>query len=202
MILRVTKYGEPILRTKGEPITSFSKDLEAFAQDMIETMHANNGVGLAAQQVDRALQICIVDLSLAYPTQEHIDFEYTYDGRTPPLQLIMPLVIVNPHLQFVSKDKDIAPEGCLSFPSLEGDIKRHSSIRLEFQDIQGNPHQLDCNRFFARVIQHEFDHLQGVLYIDRMGKKDLKRLDPELKKMKQLAQDKLQESDHLNPEPS
>lgn len=190
MILRITQYGEPILRIKGKRITSFDKNLEAFAQDMIETMHANNGVGLAAQQVNRALQICTVDLSRAYPTQEDIDFAYTYDGKNIPLNLIMPLIIVNPRLKQTSKAKETAVEGCLSFPNLEGNIKRNSSIHLEFQDIRGHTHVLDCDHFFARVIQHEFDHLQGVLYIDRMDIKDLKSLRPELKKLKLLAKRK------------
>ncbi len=194
MILRITQYGEPVLRVKGEPVTCFDSDLEVFARDMIETMHAHNGVGLAAQQVNCALQICVVDLRAAYVSKERIDFEYTCDGKTPPLQIIMPLVIVNPRLKLIPGTKVVDEEGCLSFPNLQGSVERYRSICLEFQDLQGAPHVLDCNNFLARVIQHEFDHLQGVLYIDRMDKQDLTRLAPELKNLKRQARSKLRKA--------
>lgn len=180
MALRITQYEEPILRKKGKKITAFDKPLRLLVQQMIETMNAANGIGIAAQQVGEDLQLCIVDVR-----ECEDDFAYVLDGRQPPVDLIMPMVIANPEVEFLEGEATVYEEGCLSFPDLRGEVKRPEAVRLKFQDGEGNPHLLECDGIFARCIQHEVDHVNGILFIDRMDKKTLRKLEPKLKKLKE-----------------
>jgi len=133
---------------------------------MIEAMHEAQGIGLAAQQVGHPIQLCVVDLRVA-----EVDFEWTLDGAKPPLELFMPMVIANPKVSAAKKAPTAtADEGCLSFPEIRGDVSRVREISVKFQDQAGLRHTLDCTGLFARCILHEVDHLNGVLFIDRMEK--------------------------------
>jgi peptide deformylase len=177
MSLQIVHYSDPILRRKGEKITMFDAFLRQLSADMIETMHAASGIGLAAQQIGRALQICVIDLR---PVE--VDFTWELDGAKPPLELIMPMTLVNPEVTFVrGTDEYLYEEGCLSFPNIRGDVARPDAITAKFQDQDGVPHVLRCDGLFARCIQHETDHLNGVLFIDRMEKKVRTKLDPEIR---------------------
>jgi peptide deformylase len=177
MSLRIVHYNEPVLRTKGEKVTTFDGALSLLAQQMIETMHEASGIGLAAQQIGRALQLCVVDLREA----EH-DFTWELDGAKPPLELFMPLVIANPKITVVrGTPETLYEEGCLSFPKIRGEIARPDAIVVTFQDAAGIPHTLACDGLFSRCIQHEADHLNGVLFIDRMDKKTRSSLDEDVK---------------------
>jgi len=130
-------------------------------------MHAAAGIGLAAQQIGKAFQICVVDLREA-----EAKFNWSLDGAKPPLDLIMPLVLVNPAVTVVpGTPETIYEEGCLSFPKIRGDVSRRDNIVVKFKDEHGVPHSLACDGLFARCIQHEVDHLNGVLFIERMDKK-------------------------------
>lgn len=177
MSLQIVHYNDPVLRRKGEKITVFDAALADLAAGMQAAMHEAAGIGLAAQQVGRALQLCVVDLRPA-----EIDFTWELDGAKLPLELIMPMTIVNPELM-VPRDTDdfLYEEGCLSFPKIRGDVARPDAIIVKFQDERGTPHLLRCDGLFARCIQHEIDHLNGVLFIDRMDKKTRASLDPEIK---------------------
>ena len=167
MSLTIVHYNAPVLRKKGEKVTVFDATLAQLAQDMIATMHAAEGIGLAAQQIGRALQLCVVDLRRAAP-----EFTWELDGAKPPLDLFMPMVVVNPRLKAVAGTAELVyEEGCLSFPAIHGDVVRPDAIVAEFQDERGVPHTLRCNGLLARCLQHEADHLNGVLFIDRMTKK-------------------------------
>jgi peptide deformylase len=177
MSLPIVHYSDPILRRKGEKITVFDTSLAALSAAMIETMHAANGIGLAAQQVGRAVQVCVVDLR---PVE--VDFSWEFDGTKPPLELFMPLVIVNPDVTVARETGDyIYEEGCLSFPAIRGDVTRPDAITVKFKDEKGIPHILRCDGLLSRCIQHEADHLNGVLFIDRMEKKVRTKIDPEVK---------------------
>jgi peptide deformylase len=147
-------------------VAKFDAALAALADDMVATMHAAEGIGLAAQQVGRALQFCVVDLRDAKR-----DFAWELDGARPPLELFMPLALANPAVTPLPSDETLYEEGCLSFPGIRGDVARPDAARVEFQDLQGLPHTLVCTGLLARCIQHEADHLNGVLFIDRMDKK-------------------------------
>lgn len=181
MSLTIVHYNNQILRRKGAKVTAFDAALAALANAMIETMHAAHGIGLAAQQVGHALQLCVVDLRAA-----EAEFTWELDGAKPPLDLFMPLVIVNPEITVDANTDDYAlEEGCLSFPNIRGDVFRPDAITVKFQDQHGTPHVLKCNDLLSRCIQHEYDHLQGTLFIDRMEKKVRSGLD---KAVKELAQ--------------
>ena len=187
MILRVTQYGEPILRKAGEPVTLFDDELAELADDMVDTMYDEEGIGLAAQQVDIPIQFCVVDVQP--PEGEAAPFEYTFDGKKPPLELIMPLAIANPKVTITDPTEDVYNEGCLSFPDIRGNVNRPMGVRCEFQDVEGNPHVLECNGLLGRCILHEVDHLNGVLFIDKMDKRDLKKMESRIKKLKRASRD-------------
>ena len=187
MILRITQYGEPILRKVGEPITEFDEALAELAKDMVDTMYEEAGIGLAAQQVDRALQICVIDVRP--PESVEVPFTYNYDGKQPPLDLIMPMAIVNPKVTIIDNTEDVYEEGCLSFPGVNGKVDRPIGIRCEFQDTEGNSHVIEADGLLGRCILHEVDHLNGKLFIDLMQKRDLKKNETKIKKLKRESRD-------------
>ena len=163
----------------------FDAFLRQLSNDMIETMHEANGIGLAAQQIGRALQICVVDLR---PVD--VDFTWELDGAKPPLELIMPMTIVNPDLTVVDgTDEYLYEEGCLSFPKIRGDVARPDAITVKFQDQHGVAHILRCDGLLARCIQHEADHLNGILFIDRMEKKVRSKIDPEVRALARVTRE-------------
>lgn len=184
MVLKIVHFNEPILRKKGAKVTAFNAALAKLAAGMTAAMHAAEGIGLAAQQVGQALQLCVVDLR---PVEAK--FTWEYDGARPPLELFMPLALVNPVVTLVPEPETVYEEGCLSFPEIRGDVVRPDEITVRFQDPAGHAHVLRCNGLFARCIQHEVDHLNGVLYIDRMKKDVLAALGPQLKALKKQTRE-------------
>ena len=178
MSLPIVHYNLPVLRKKGAKISAFDPELRKLADDMIETMHESQGIGLAAQQIGKAIQLCVLDLR-----ETKLEFTWTLDGAHQPLDLIMPMALVNPEVTLLPSPKVPYEEGCLSFPDIRGDVDRPEVISVKFQDVHGTPHQLTCNGLFARCIQHEVDHLNGVLFIDRMTKKVRAPLEQAIKQL-------------------
>lgn len=177
MALRIVHYNEPVLRTKGEKVSVFDRALVQLADDMVETMHQAAGIGLAAQQIGRALQLCVVDLR-----ESEADFSWELDGARPPMELFMPFALANPKITVVpGTPVTTYEEGCLSFPKIRGDVERPDAITVSFQDQHGVPHVLKCDGLFSRCIQHEVDHLNGVLFIERMAKKTRAAIDDAVK---------------------
>jgi len=177
MPLSIVHYNDPVLRRKGDKVAVFDGALRDFASAMITLMHEAGGIGLAAQQVGRAIQLCVVDLRLS-----EAEFSWELDGARPPLELFMPMVVINPEVTPAPKAAEaVVEEGCLSFPEIRGDVPRPDQIAVRFQDEHGRPHLLVCNGLLARCLQHEFDHLQGILFIDRMEKKVRAGIDPLVK---------------------
>jgi peptide deformylase len=177
MPLRIVHYNDPILRVKGEKVSAFDADLIRLTNEMVATMHEAGGIGLAAQQIGRAIQLCVVDLR-----ESDEQFDWELDGAHPPLDLFMPMAIANPQVSLVKGTLDtVFEEGCLSFPKIRGDVVRPDAIEVKFKDQNGIPHLLKCDGLFARCIQHEVDHLNGVLFIDRMEKKVRASLDDAVK---------------------
>ena len=177
----LTYYGNPVLREKGTAVETFDSDLKSLVSDMIDTMYAEEGIGLAAQQIGIAQQICVVDVRP--PKESEIHFNYSYDGKSIPLNLFMPLAIINPELEITDATKSLYQEGCLSFPNILGNVSRATAIRCQFQDTDGHSHTLEADGLLARCILHEVDHLNGVLFIDIMEKKDTQK---NLTRIKQL----------------
>lgn len=179
MALEIVHYGDPILRKKGKPVTAFDAALGRLADDMVATMHEAAGIGLAAQQIGLALQLCVLDLR-----ETEADFTWRLDGTMPPLDLFMPMAMVNPVVTLVPEPTGVYEEGCLSFPEIRGDIVRPDALSVRFQDVHGQPHEMSCTGLLARCVQHEVDHLNGVLFIERMDKKVLAALEEPLRALK------------------
>ncbi len=186
---RIVHYNDPILRKKGAPVTAFNAALKKLAAEMVEAMQAAEGIGLAAQQVGHAIQLCVVDLRPA-----EAKFNWAYDGARLPLELFMPLALVNPEVAAVPEPETVYEEGCLSFPHIRGDVFRPDKITVKFKDVTGHAHVLQCDGLLGRCVQHEVDHLHGVLYIDRMAKDVLARLEPELKALRKQTRESAKKS--------
>ena len=165
MILEVIKYGNPVLRAKGKRVGEIDENVRALAENMVETMRGANGVGLAAQQVGTPLQLAVVDVSNA---AEDRPSSMEIDGKPVTLEDWMPLVFVNPRLE-PGKEKEIGVEGCLSFPELTGDIERAAFVKAHVQLLDGRIFEFGATGLLARALQHEVDHLNGILFIDRMN---------------------------------
>jgi peptide deformylase len=180
MTLRITQYGESILHQKGKNVEIFNSELSKLSIDMLESMRQVEGIGLAAQQVGKALQFCVVDVP------EHPEFPTTciLDGKPLSSILLMPLSLANPSVDFLPSDEFYYEEGCLSFPEIRGDVARPERIVVRYQDLDGAVHQLECDGLLSRCIQHEVDHLNGVLFIDRMEKDVLSEIKSEIKALK------------------
>lgn len=176
MILEIVKYGNPVLRQKGAKIESITPEIKKLIADMFETMEANHGVGLAAQQIGRALQLTVIDVRAA---QKERPSTLELDGKPADISEIMPLTLINPLVTPVA-EKAEGSEGCLSFPEIFGEINRPESVDVTALNEKGKPISFRCGGLLARAVQHETDHLNGILFIDRMDKKVKAEIQPEL----------------------
>lgn len=165
MKLTIRKYGDPILRAKGKRIEEIDDKVRALAENMLETMEAANGIGLAAQQVGQALQLTVLDVSQIEdrPSTMALNGEPVAD-----LAAVMPLVLVNPVLS-PGEERESGSEGCLSFPDITAEIDRSVSVLVEAETLEGDRLQIEASGLLARALQHEVDHLNGILFIDRMN---------------------------------
>lgn len=175
MILEIVKYGHPVLRKKGERIESITPEIKMLITDMFETMEENHGVGLAAQQVGVAKQLTVIDVRAVTDRPSTLEL----DGQPADPADIMPLVLINPEITPVGEPVT-GGEGCLSFPEIFGEILRPAVVDVQALDAQGRPIAFRCGGLLARAVQHEKDHLNGVLFIDRMDKKTKAELQTEL----------------------
>jgi peptide deformylase len=171
----VVKYGHPALRQKGARIEKITTEIKALIEDMLETMYAAKGVGLAAQQVGRALQLTVLDVRGATDRPSVLELE----GKEADVNSIMPVVLINPEVKG-SGERLVAPEGCLSFPEIYGDISRHALAEVRALNRKGEELEFRCRGLLSRAIQHEVDHLNGILYIDRMSRGEKDELKPQL----------------------
>ena len=188
MVLRVTHFGEPILHRDGDPVTEFDASLRTLAEDMVETMYAMEGVGIAAQQVDLPLRFFVIDMQL--PPDEPA-FLSRLDGRPIPHALLFPLHCANPEVEPVAPETDTMEEGCLSFPGIRAEITRPLTVRLRYQDLTGARHELLADGWLARAIQHEYDHTRGILFTERMDPRTRRDLETKLKRLKRETRDRL-----------
>jgi peptide deformylase len=175
MILEIVKYGHPTLRKKGACLESITPEIKKLIADMFETMEANHGVGLAAQQVGQAVQLTVIDVRAVTDRPSTLEL----NGLAADVATIMPLVLINPVITPVGEVVK-GGEGCLSFPEIFADISRPGQVDVKALDVRGKPIQFRCGGLLARAVQHETDHLNGILFIDRMDKKTKAELQPEL----------------------
>ena len=165
MALRdIVLFGEPVLRVKADKVESFDDDLSRLVDDMIETMEVAEGIGLAAPQVGKSLALCVVN-------------NYLIDDDAEPKAYINPEVCA-------TEGSVEVEEGCLSIPDIREDVTRPEKIEIKYFDLEGKEHTETCDGMLARVLQHEIDHLNGVLFIDRISSIKRQLL---AKRLKQIA---------------
>jgi peptide deformylase len=183
MKLSILQYGDPILRAKGKRVDKIDDRIRELARGMIETMHAANGVGLAAQQVGEALQLTVLDVSQVEDRPSTLKL----NGKDISPGDAMPLVLINPEIE-VRDETEVGTEGCLSFPEITGDIERAKSISVRAQNVEGEMVEIEASGLLARAIQHELDHLNGILFIDRMSSAAKVSLSSRLKRLQKETQ--------------
>jgi peptide deformylase len=149
MVLKIVKYPEPVLSQPGEPVTEFNDELRKLVADMFETVYAAQGIGLAAPQVGISKRLTVIDLSV---------------GKEPKEKL----VLINPEI-ISSEGKLYEEEGCLSFPEIREKVSRAAKVRIRAQDEYGKWFEMDGEELLSRAMQHEIDHLDGILFIFRMS---------------------------------
>lgn len=154
--LKIRYYGDPVLRRETQNVVEFNSDLVRFIQDMIETMHQNSGVGLAAPQVGDLRSLFVIDVS---------------EEEEEPSE---PVVMINPDIQELY-GSCVLEEGCLSIPEVRVEVERPEEIKVKYQNEKGEKKELQCDGILARIVQHEVDHLRGRLMIDYISsvKRDL-----------------------------
>jgi peptide deformylase len=183
MKLSILQYGDPILRAKGKRIEQVDDRLRELVESMIETMHAANGVGLAAQQIGEPIQLTVLDVSQV----EDRPMTMKLNGEDVDPATTMPLVLMNPQIE-LGGETEVGTEGCLSFPEITGEIDRAKSITVRAQNLEGATIEIETAGFLARAIQHEVDHLNGILFIDRMSSGAKASLASKLKRLQKETQ--------------
>ena len=178
MILEITQYGDPVLRKKCSKIDEVDEVLLKLAEDMVETMMDANGVGLAAPQIGKDIRMAVVDVS---HDPECVTF-LKVNGEDAKMEDVMPLVFVNPELE-LDGPRESDMEGCLSIDNIRANVRRPSIVKAKLHQLDGSVMELEADGLLSRAIQHEVDHLNGILFVDRISpaakvsvKRKLKRL--------------------------
>ena len=149
--LKLYEYPHPVLKKKAEKVIRVDDELRRFLDDMLETMYASNGCGLAAPQVGVSQRVVVIDIA--------------HEGEEP-----QPLYLVNPEIVWASDEKEICEEGCLSVPGQRAEVERSASVRIRYLDYNGDEQEMLAEDFLAVAAQHELDHLEGILYIDHLSR--------------------------------
>ena len=159
-ILKIARMGHPALRTPAMAVEDpTSPEIKALVADMVETMHDADGTGLAAPQVHVGLRVVVFFVDASRVSEE----EELEEGGGIPLT-----VLINPEIEPLSDEMELGWEGCLSVPGMSGEVPRHTHIRYRGVDLDGKPFEREASGFHARVVQHECDHLDGILYPSRV----------------------------------
>jgi len=164
MILEITQFGNPVLRKKCRAIEQVDDALLEFAQNMIETMVDAEGVGLAAPQVNEDIRMAVIDVS---HDPECVSF-LKVNGEDAKMEDVMPLVFINPKLE-LDGPKESESEGCLSIHDIRANVRRPTMVKATLPQLDGSVIELETDGLLARAIQHEVDHLNGILFVDRIS---------------------------------
>lgn len=186
MVLPVVMYGTPVLRQKGARIEALTPTIHKLIADMLETMYAYKGIGLAAQQVGIPIQLTVIDVRGVTDRPSSLELK----DQPADIPAFMPLVLLNPEITPVGQPA-AGPEGCLSFPEIFADISRPDVVDVKGLDKEGHPLRFRCGGLLARAVQHETDHLHGILFIDRMDKKTKEELRSDLELLQTETKSKL-----------
>ncbi len=176
MVLEITQLGNPVLRKKCKAVAEVTDEVRKLAEDMVETMNAADGVGIAAPQVGVEVRMAVVDVS---HDPECVSF-FRLNGEDAALKDYMPLVFINPELELLG-DKENDMEGCLSIHEIRANVKRPTAVKASLPQLDGSVLEIETDGLLARALQHEVDHLNGVLFIDRMSAASKARLKKRLK---------------------
>lgn len=177
MILKILHYPDPRLREVAQPVVNFNSELKTLAKNMLETMYDARGIGLAAPQVGQLTRLLVIDCR---PKDEQGRYSIE-DQSELEIAITQPLVVCNPKI-IKKKGKTTYDEGCLSVPSFYETVERADWIELEYQDLQGQTQRLQTDGLLAIVIQHEMDHLEGTLFIDRISFTHSSRIKKQIEK--------------------
>jgi len=161
MSLEICKFGNPVLRKKAAPVQEVTDEVRALADEMLEAMYKERGVGLAAEQVGRSEAICVIDVPPPSDRNEE-------GGRDNP-DVAMPLVLINPEITGCSEETEVGEEGCLSFPEIYAKVERAYEVDVKFLDRDGIEQTVHAKGLLSRAVQHELDHLNAILLVDRMS---------------------------------
>lgn len=175
MSLPICTYGNPVLRKKAVEVKEITGEIHELAKDMLETMYEEHGVGLAAEQVGSTHRIFVIDIPA--------DSDMEDDGTRENPDVAMPLVLINPQVTGHTEDIQVGPEGCLSFPDIFANVERWYEVDAEYTDLEGKVRQVHAKGLLARAIQHELDHLDGILLVDRMSSVKKVALSGKLKRL-------------------
>jgi len=175
MELPLAYYGDPVLRKKGEQITEITEEIRQLAKDMVDTMRANNGIGLAAPQVHKSLAMFVTEVPIPNQNEETGENEWL-PGTVK--------VFINPKVVDYSDEQWTNDEGCLSIPEVFGAVARPVAIKIQAKDLDGNDIEAEFTWLDARCFLHENDHVNGVLFIDRVQGKERTELEPQLRSLK------------------
>lgn len=186
MVLDIVNFGHPVLRQKGAKIEKVTPEVKQLIDSMLETMKHAHGVGLAAQQIGQALQLAVIDVRGIEdrPSTLHLD------GEPADVAAFMPLILLNPEVKPVNAAVK-GPEGCLSFPEIYADIERPESVDVTVMTLDGKTKSFRCGGLLSRAVQHENDHLNGILFIDRMDRNTKAELKPEIDDLQAATKKKL-----------
>lgn len=164
MLLDIVKYGNSVLRAKGVKADPKDPKFQKLSADMLQTMEHANGVGLAAQQIGIPVQLAVIDVRDVEDRPSTMEV----DGKPVVMEDFMPMILLNPELE-LGEEKEEGIEGCLSFPEVTGEIMRSVRVKVKAQQLNGSSIQFEATGLLSRALQHEVDHLNGILFIDRMN---------------------------------
>jgi peptide deformylase len=179
MIREIVHYDAPVLRTKGKEVGAITPQIKALVEDLLDTMRAARGVGLAAQQIGEAVQLAVIDITGVKERPSRMWLA----GQPVDPEIYMPLVLINPALK-PTKTKIVGHEGCLSFPGLTLDLARSQRVAVKTRTLDGGLFEFDAGGLLARAVLHEVDHLHGKLFIDDLSAEDRRAIREDLELIK------------------
>lgn len=182
MLLSIRQYGDSVLRAVSAPIEHVDDDLKTLADNMLETMYAANGIGLAAPQVGLNIRLVVIDIPEDEEEEDAPVATAMVNGERRPVKDIMPLVFINPTLEPYGK-QSLFTEGCLSVRNVRANVSRPDHVRATLPQLDGSVLEIDCDGLLARCLQHECDHLEGFLFTDRVSSAAKITLSKKLKKL-------------------
>ena len=186
-IREILEIPDPRLKVVSEPVTQFDAELKTLVEDMFETMYDAPGIGLAAIQVGVPLRVLVIDLQPDDPDAEPVacDHDGHHHHHQPTLK--QPRVFINPEIMDPSEDHSVYSEGCLSVPEIYADVERPARIRARWHDLDGKVHEEEMDGIMATCLQHEMDHLEGILFIEHLSRLKRQMVLKKLDKLRKAA---------------